>query len=309
MSFKQNPIYIIGSINTDMVAMTKNLPAPGETVMGGEFMMTAGGKGANQAVSAARLGGEVTMVGRLGEDIFGDQSIERLKHENINCDFIGRDSIAASGVALISVDDKGENHIVVAPGANNQLDKTKVKTALDSMPDNAIILLQLEIPLETVAHIIETIRGSSRRVILDPAPAPSTALPDNFLNGLYLITPNETEATKLSGIEVQDDRSAEAAARKLLATGVNNVAITMGAKGVVLVQQDGVKFIKSPKVTAIDSTAAGDCFNGALAVSIANDLSLEQSVERACRAASISVTRKGAQDSMPSKSEVDACSS
>ena len=309
MSFKQNPIYIIGSINTDMVAMTKNLPAPGETVMGGEFMMTAGGKGANQAVSAARLGGEVTMVGRLGEDIFGDQSIERLKHENINCDFIGRDSIAASGVALISVDDKGENHIVVAPGANNQLDKKKVKTALDSMPDNAIILLQLEIPLETVAHIIETIRGSSRRVILDPAPAPSTALPDNFLNGLYLITPNETEATKLSGIEVQDDRSAEAAARKLLATGVNNVAITMGAKGVVLVQQDGVKFIKSPKVTAIDSTAAGDCFNGALAVSIANDLSLEQSVERACRAASISVTRKGAQDSMPSNSEVDACSS
>ena len=309
MSFKQNPIYIIGSINTDMVAMTKNLPAPGETVMGGEFMMTAGGKGANQAVSAARLGGEVTMVGRLGEDIFGDQSIERLKHENINCDFIGRDSIAASGVALISVDDKGENHIVVAPGANNQLDKTKVKTALDSMPDNAIILLQLEIPLETVAHIIETTRGSSRRVILDPAPAPSTALPDNFLNGLYLITPNETEATKLSGIEVQDDRSAEAAARKLLATGVNNVAITMGAKGVVLVQQDGVKFIKSPKLTAIDSTAAGDCFNGALAVSIANDLSLEQSVERACRAASISVTRKGAQDSMPSNSEVDACSS
>ena len=309
MSFKQNPIYIIGSINTDMVAMTKNLPAPGETVMGGEFMMTAGGKGANQAVSAARLGGEVTMVGRLGEDIFGDQSIERLKHENINCDFIGRDSIAASGVALISVDDKGENHIVVAPGANNQLDKKKVKTALDSIPDNAIILLQLEIPLETVAHIIETTRGSSRRVILDPAPAPSIALPDNFLNGLYLITPNETEATKLSGIEVQDDRSAEAAAQKLLATGVNNVAITMGAKGVVLVQQDGVKFIKSPKVAAIDSTAAGDCFNGALAVSIANDLSLEQSVERACRAASISVTRKGAQDSMPSKSEVDACSS
>jgi ribokinase len=249
------------------------------------------------------------MVGRLGEDIFGDQSIERLKHENINCDFIGRDSIAASGVALISVDDKGENHIVVAPGANNQLDKKKVKTALDSIPDNAIILLQLEIPLETVAHIIETTRGSSRRVILDPAPAPSTALPDNVLNGLYLITPNETEATKLSGIEVQDDRSAEAAARKLLATGVNNVAITMGAKGVVLVQQDGVKFIKSPKVAAIDSTAAGDCFNGALAVSIANDLSLEQSVERACRAASISVTRKGAQDSMPSKSEVDACSS
>ena len=196
MSITRNPIFVIGSINTDMVAMTKNLPAPGETVMGGEFMMTAGGKGANQAVSAVRLGGEVTMVGRLGEDVFGDQSIKRLKHENINCDFIGRDSKAASGVALISVDDKGENHIVVAPGANNHLDKAKVKTALDSMPDNAIILLQLEIPLETVAYIIEATRGSSRRVILDPAPAPSITLSDNFLNGLYLITPNETEATK-----------------------------------------------------------------------------------------------------------------
>ena len=232
MAAKQNPIFVIGSINTDMVAMTKNLPAPGETVMGGEFMMTAGGKGANQAVSAARLGGEVTMVGRLGEDIFGDQSIACLKRESINCDFIGRDPIAASGVALISVDDKGENHIVVAPGANNQLDQKKVRAALDSMPDNAIILLQLEIPLDTVAHIIDATRGSSRRVILDPAPAPVSVLPLNFLNELYLITPNETEAKKLTGIEVRDDKSAEVAAKKLLATGVKNVAITMGAKGV-----------------------------------------------------------------------------
>ena len=212
MPAKQNPIFVIGSINTDMVAMTKNLPAPGETVMGGEFMMTAGGKGANQAVSAARLGGKVTMVGRLGKDIFGDQSIACLKHESINCDFIGRDPIAASGVALISVDDKGENHIVVAPGANNQLDQTKVRAALDSMPDNAIILLQLEIPLDTVAHIIDATRGSSRRVILDPAPAPVSVLPLNFLNELYLITPNETEAKKLTGIEVRDDKSAEVAA-------------------------------------------------------------------------------------------------
>lgn len=305
MPAKQNPIFVIGSINTDMVAMTKNLPAPGETVMGGEFMMTAGGKGANQAVSAARLGGKVTMVGRLGKDIFGDQSIACLKHESINCDFISRDPIAASGVALISVDDKGENHIVVAPGANNQLDQTKVRAALDSMPDNAIILLQLEIPLDTVAHIIDATRGSSRRVILDPAPAPASVLPLNFLNELYLITPNETEAKKLTGIEVRDDKSAEVAAKKLLATGVKNVAITMGAKGVVLAQENTIKFIPSPQVKAIDTTAAGDCFNGALSVGIASGLSLEEGIKRACLAASISVTRKGAQDSMPYIKEID----
>ena len=303
MSAKQNPIFVIGSINTDMVAMTKNLPAPGETVMGGEFMMTAGGKGANQAVSAARLGGEVTMVGRLGEDIFGDQSIACLKRESINCDFIGRDPIAASGVALISVDDKGENHIVVAPGANNQLDQKKVRAALDSMPDNAIILLQLEIPLDTVAYIVEAARGTSRKVILDPAPAPTYPL--NFLNELYLITPNETEATKLTGIEVTDNKSAEVAAKKLMATGVKNVAITMGAKGVLLAQENTIKFISSPKVKAIDTTAAGDCFNGALSVGIAIGLSLEEGIKRACHAASISVTRKGAQDSMPYIKEID----
>ena len=303
MSAKQNPIFVIGSINTDMVAMTKNLPAPGETVMGGEFMMTAGGKGANQAVSAARLGGEVTMVGRLGEDIFGDQSIACLKRESINCDFIGRDPIAASGVALISVDDKGENHIVVAPGANNQLDQKKVRAALDSMPDNAIILLQLEIPLDTVAYIVEAARGTSRKVILDPAPAPTYPL--NFLNELYLITPNETEATKLTGIEVIDNKSAEVAAKKLMATGVKNVAITMGAKGVLLAQENTIKFIPSPKVKAIDTTAAGDCFNGALSVGIAIGLSLEEGIKRACHAASISVTRKGAQDSMPYIKEID----
>ena len=303
MSAKQTPIFVIGSINTDMVAMTKNLPAPGETVMGGEFMMTAGGKGANQAVSAARLGGEVTMVGRLGEDIFGDQSIACLKHESINCDFVGRDPIAASGVALISVDDKGENHIVVAPGANNQLDQKKVRAALDSMPDNAIILLQLEIPLDTVAYIVEAARGTSRKVILDPAPAPTYPL--NFLNELYLITPNETEATKLTGIEVTDNKSAEVAAKKLMATGVKNVAITMGAKGVLLAQENTIKFIPSPKVKAIDTTAAGDCFNGALSVGIAIGLSLEEGIKRACHAASISVTRKGAQDSMPYIKEID----
>jgi len=300
------PIYVIGSINTDMVAMTDHLPTPGETVMGGEFMMTAGGKGANQAVAAARLDGDVTMVGRLGADIFGDQSVARLKAEKINCDFISRDSTAASGVALISVDGEGENHIVVAPGANNTLHIDTIDTALSSLPENAIVLMQLEIPIETVAHVISFAKDSNRKVILDPAPA--RELPENFLDGLFLITPNETEATHLSGIEVIDQNSAKAAAKKLLQTGVKNVAITMGTDGVLLASgDDNLQLIASPTVNAVDTTAAGDCFNGALSVALANGLELEEGINKACHAASISVTRKGAQDSMPFSGEVDSC--
>ena len=300
------PIYVIGSINTDMVAMTDHLPTPGETVMGGEFMMTAGGKGANQAVAAARLDGDVTMVGRLGADIFGDQSVARLKAEKINCDFISRDSAAASGVALISVDGEGENHIVVAPGANNTLHIDTIDTALSSLPENAIVLMQLEIPIETVAHVISFAKDSNRKVILDPAPA--RELPENFLDGLFLITPNETEATHLSGIEVIDQNSAKAAAKKLLQTGVKNVAITMGTDGVLLASgDDNLELIASPTVNAVDTTAAGDCFNGALSVALANGLELEEGINKACHAASISVTRKGAQDSMPFSNEVNLC--
>ena len=307
MASQQSPIYVIGSINTDMVAMTAQLPAPGETVMGGEFMMTAGGKGANQAVSAVRLGGKVTMVGRLGEDIFGNQSIERLTAEQINCDFITRDPKTASGVALISVDAQGENHIVVAPGANNKLSYNIVDSVITALPENAIILMQLEIPLETVKYIIDRTRNSSQKVILDPAPVPMVTLDEGYFKDLYLITPNETEAKRLTGIEVSDVQAAEKAAIKLLATGVKNVAITMGANGVLLAQQGAMKKITSPEVDAVDTTAAGDCFNGALAVGIASGLTLEESVERACIAASISVTRKGAQDAMPYAEEINEC--
>ena len=160
MTANSNPIFVIGSINTDMVAMTGVLPSPGETVMGGEFMMTAGGEGANQAVAAARMGGDVTMIGRLGTDVFADQSIKRLKHENINCEFITKDTEKASGVALISVDKNGENHIVVAPGANATLTTERLKAALKQRPGNAIVLMQLEIPLESVAFVIKFCKKS-----------------------------------------------------------------------------------------------------------------------------------------------------
>ena len=298
MTATLNPIYVIGSINTDMVAMTEVLPSPGETVMGEEFMMTAGGKGANQAVAAARMGGDVTMIGRLGNDVFADQSIKRLISENINCEFITKDTEKASGVALISVDKNGENHIVVAPGANATLTKERLKAVLKQMPDNAIVMMQLEIPLESVESVIEFCKKSNIKIILDPAPAKN--LTPEFTQNLYMITPNETEASTLTGIKINDLSDVKKAATKLLGFGSQYVLITMGADGVYLASQnDEFEYIPSPKVTTVDSTAAGDCFNGAMAVGLSQGLSVSEAAKKACRAASISVTRKGAQDSMP----------
>ena len=298
MTANSNPIFVIGSINTDMVAMTEVLPSPGETVMSKEFMMTAGGKGANQAVAAARMGGDVTMIGRLGNDVFAEQSIKRLKSENINCEFITKDTEKSSGVALISVDQNGENHIVVAPGANETLTKERLGSVLSQIPDNAIVMMQLEIPLESVVSVIEFCKKSDKKIILDPAPAKN--LTPEFTKSLYMITPNETEATAMTGVKIKDLRDAKKAAIKLLGSGSQYVLITMGANGVYLASQnDEFEYIPSPKVTTIDSTAAGDCFNGTLAVSLSQGLSVFEAAKKACRAASISVTRKGAQDSMP----------
>ena len=298
MTANSNPIFVIGSINTDMVAMTEVLPSPGETVMSKEFMMTAGGKGANQAVAAARMGGDVTMIGRLGNDVFAEQSIKRLKSENINCEFITKDTEKASGVALISVDQNGENHIVVAPGANETLTKERLGSVLSQIPDNAIVMMQLEIPLESVVSVIEFCKKSDKKIILDPAPAKN--LTPEFTKSLYMITPNETEATAMTGVKIKDLRDVKKAAIKLLGSGSQYVLITMGANGVYLASQnDEFEYITSPKVTTIDSTAAGDCFNGTLAVSLSQGLSVFEAAKKACRAASISVTRKGAQDSMP----------
>ena len=298
MTANSNPIFVIGSINTDMVAMTEVLPSPGETVMGREFMMTAGGKGANQAVAAARMGGDVTMIGRLGNDVFAEQSIKRLKSENINCEFITKDTEKSSGLALISVDQNGENHIVVAPGANETLTKERLGSVLSQIPDNAIVMMQLEIPLESVVSVIEFCKKSDKKIILDPAPAKN--LTPEFTKSLYMITPNETEATAMTGVKIKDLRDVKKAAIKLLGSGSQYVLITMGANGVYLASQnDEFEYIPSPKVTTIDSTAAGDCFNGTLAVSLSQGLSVFEAAKKACLAASISVTRKGAQDSMP----------
>ncbi len=296
-------ITVIGSINTDMVVRTPMLPKPGQTIVGGEFFMTAGGKGANQAVAAARLGAKVAMVGKVGADVFGDSAIDRLESEGIDTSLVSREGERPSGVALISVDDSGENHIVVAPGANESVDCEHIERAFTEIPHASLVLLQLEIPLKAVKHAVTLARKKECRIILDPAPA--RQLPSSLVAGAYLLTPNETEAEILTGINVSDENSASEAAAGLLAAGATNVAITLGAGGVLLATGENTRLFPALDVNAVDTTAAGDCFNGSLAVALTRGLSLENSVEFACRAASIAVTRLGAQEAMPYASELD----
>ncbi|HMH22518.1 MAG TPA: ribokinase [Puia sp.] len=293
-------IIIIGSANTDMVVRTDKLPMPGETKLGGTFFMNAGGKGANQAVAAARMGGDVVLVAKVGNDIFGKQTIENLRKESINTDYIFTDETAPSGVALIMVNEEGENCIVVAPGANANLLPADIEKVKD-ITGAKVILMQLEIPMETIAAVAKHGKANNQRVIINPAPA--QPLDDELLNGLFLITPNETEAFLLTGIKVEDETTASQAAGVFLRKGVQHVIITLGRQGAYF-QNDILRLkVDAPVVQAIDTTAAGDVFSGALAVAITEEIDWERAIKFAVAAASISVTRLGAQASVPYRRE------
>jgi len=295
-------IFVVGSSNTDMVVKSAKLPAPGETIIAGEFLMNPGGKGANQAVAAAKLGAKVTFLCKLGDDIFGRQALEGFKSEGINVEFVLTDASQPSGVALILVDEKGENSIAVASGANGNLQVSELDEIIARIQKGDIVLLQLEIPIATVEHAIKKCYEKGAKVILNPAPA--SLLDDAVFPYLHIITPNETEAELLTGINVTDAPSAELAAEALRKKGVDNVIITLGSKG-ALVYVDKIKtLIPAPIVNAVDTTAAGDVFNGALAVALSEGNSLEKAAEFACKAASISVTRMGAQASAPKRDEL-----
>lgn len=276
---------------------------PGETVMGGNFLMNPGGKGANQALSASRLGGKVSFICKVGNDLFGKQALQQFKRENIQTDFIVTDPHLPSGVALINVDTDGENCISVAPGANSSLKPSEVMLAFEDLTPDDFLLIQLEIPLDTVIFTIKTAFEKNVKVILNPAPAQH--LSDDVLKCLYLITPNETEAELLTGIRVINDETAAQAAAILVGKGCCNVIITLGSKGAFLFTENTGKVIVAPAVTAIDTTAAGDCFNGTLAVGLSEGMPLDEAVAFACKVAAISVTRMGAQSSIPLRKEVD----
>jgi ribokinase len=296
-------IVVIGSTNTDMVIKTTKLPKPGETILGGDFFMNPGGKGANQAVAAARLNGNVTLVAKTGEDVFGRQAKSLFQAENLNTDYLFSDPDAPSGIALITVDDHAENCIVVAPGANAQLSVEDIDLATAAILNAEIVLMQLEIPLETVIYAAGIASRAGKKVILNPAPAQK--LPAELLKMLFMITPNETEAELLTGVQVIDLKSAEKAAGILLSQGVEVVVLTLGSKGALLVTGDTCELIPGYQVEAVDTTAAGDCFNGALVVALAEGAGLTKAIAFANKAASISVTRMGAQASAPYRDEID----
>jgi ribokinase len=297
-------IVVVGSSNTDMVVKAERLPGPGETVTGGTFVMAPGGKGANQAVAAARLGAEVSFVARVGQDLFGDQAVEGYRKEGILNDLIVRDPQNHTGVALILVDQRGENLISVASGANHHLRPQDVQQAAERIKAADVLLLQLEIPMETVQFAALLAAEAGVKVILDPAPAPDAPLEDRLLRSVTCLTPNESEAERLTGIPVRDEDSARAAAEKLLQTGARQVIVTLGAKGALLAGGEQTLMIPGYRVEALDSTAAGDAFNGGLGAALARGLSWEEAVREANLVGALSVTRLGAQPSLPTADEV-----
>lgn len=303
---KPSKILVVGSSNTDMVIKTGHLPRPGETVIGGTFFMNPGGKGANQAVAVARLGGHVSFICKTGSDIFGHQSQQLFQDEGIDTSYIFSDNKNPSGVALITVDDKAENCIVVASGANANLTPADLATAADYMDGFDIVLMQLEIPMDTVEYVAELANRKQKKVILNPAPA--QPLSPSLLSHLYMITPNETEAEMISGVKIINQETAEEAARVIAGMGVQHVIITLGAKGALVYEPSGSEIIPAYKVEAVDTTAAGDIFNGALTLALSEGRTIADAVRFACKAAAISVTRAGAQSSAPYRNEVDVFS-
>lgn len=295
-------ILVVGSSNTDLVVKTGRFPQPGETVMGGDFFLFQGGKGANQAVAAARMGGEVAFISKVGADLFGSQTMESLERAGIPRTWMSMDASTSTGVAMITVNEQGENHIVVVPGANALLLPDSLDEAKDALANADCWLCQLEIPVGTVVSLAERAKSSRKKLILNPAPA--VDLPESVYQHLFLITPNETEASLLSGIPCEQEEDYPRVAQWFLNKGVQQVVITLGEKGVFFKNAELELRIPAPSVTAIDTTAAGDVFNGTLAVALAEGQSWEKALQIAIQAASLSVTRMGAQASAPFRSEV-----
>jgi ribokinase len=297
------PILVVGSSNTDMIIKLDRLPRPGETLLGGEFITAAGGKGANQAVGAARAGGRVTLIARVGRDMFGEQAVAGLVRDGINVDYVFRDKTSPSGVALIFVAKDGENIIAVASGANGRLTPAEVKKAKSVFSDASVLIMQLETPLATVQAAAELATRAGVPVILNPAPA--RRLPDQLLDRVSILTPNESEAELLTGIKVNSDAAAARAADKLRARGVQTVILTLGARGAFVAGDGCRQRVPGFKIKAVDTTAAGDIFNGALAVALAEERPLLSAVRFANAAAALSVTRLGAQPSAPMRDEIE----
>jgi ribokinase len=298
-------VVVVGSCNMDIYSWTHHLPEPGETVIGDRYWMGMGGKGANQAVSACRLGAEVSMVSRVGDDWFGQRMFETLRGYGVNCEAIRADRQAGSGVALVVVDKIPENIIVVIPGANMCITPADVDAAAGLLQAADVLLLQLEIPLETIEHALDVARQGNTFCILNPAPArPLTA---DILRKAHLLTPNQNEVKLLTGVPADTLEGAQAAGKALLAMGAHSAIITLGSLGALLVHPQECIYLEGTKITdAIDTTGAGDAFMGGLAVAIAEGKDLEDAARFANINGALSTRRPGAMSSMPDRLEVEA---
>lgn len=292
-------VAVVGSVNVDLVVRVPRLPGPGETVLGGDLRRFPGGKGANQAVAAARLGGAVSLVARVGDDEHGRTSVDGFREEGIDVAAVVTDPEAPTGAALIVVDHAGENAITVAPGANARLSPEDVAAAAGTIRSAGVVLLQLETPLEASLRAMDIAEEAGTKVILNPAPA--RPLPSELLERVDVLTPNLAEARALAGASGSPERGAEDLARALLDAGVGRVAVTLGGEGVLAADGDGAERLEAVPVDAVDTTAAGDAFTGALAVALAADFGWREAVELARRAAALAVSREGAQPSMPTR--------
>jgi ribokinase len=303
MTNRNKKIVVVGSSNMDMIIKAPRIPKPGETVLGGQFSMAPGGKGAIQAVSAARAGGDVVFIARVGSDFFGDRAIKSFNLDKIDTSRILKDQVLPSGIALVFVDQVGQNSIAVAAGANALLSRKDVEKSRDVIAIADILLMQLEIPMDTVSAAAQIADANDVRVILNPAPARKLSL--ELLKYISILTPNEFEAEELTGIKIIDNQSAGRAADSLLAQGVETVLITLGPRGAFLAKKDFRELVPGFSVRVVDSTGAGDVFCGALAVALSENKNMRDSVIFANAAAAISVGRLGAQPSIPRRPEIE----
>ena len=297
-------IGIIGSANVDLVVRTDHMPGPGENVFGDDLRMIPGGKGANQAVAVARLGGRARFIGRVGRDSFGEMLLASLHAEGVDTEGLASIADAPTGTALIVVDRNGQNSIVVAPGANRRLMPADIEALRPALEDLDAILMQLEIPIETVIHTIRLAREIGVPVILDAGP-PRAQPPDEIFR-VAILSPNEAEAGALLGCTIRDLKDAEEAGREMLRRGAGAVVLKLGAKGALLVTEEECLHVPAHKVKVVDTTAAGDAFTAALAVFRAEGLALPEAVRMANKAGALATTKLGAQPSMPTRDELDA---
>ena len=297
-------VVVLGGINMDLVTMTPRFPLPGETVVGRRFLTYPGGKGANQAVAAARMGAETLMVGRVGDDVFGSQLIEALSASGVNAEGVEVSPNTTSGLAIITIDDTAQNQIVQVLGANDTCGHAEAERCIQALGNAACVLLQLEVSLEASLNVAREAHSQGKTVILDPGPV--RPLPDEFYGYCSVITPNETEAQALVGFPVTDVSAAAMAADTLLSRGVGAAIVKLGAQGAYYATGRESGHVPPFAVDAVDSVAAGDAFNGALAVALAKGREFPEAMRIACAAGALAVTTSGAQDSMPLRADVDA---